>query len=65
MKFWKSSRTADSIENDTFVERLNAIAVRGKLDLAPQPVAEDGAPPLISKRRFWTPDELVTESGAA
>lgn len=65
MKFWKSSRTADSIENDTFVERLNAIAVRGKLDLAPQPIAEDAEPPLVSKRRFWTPDELAMEIGGA
>jgi hypothetical protein len=65
MRFWKSSRTADSVENDTFIERLNAIAGRGKLDLGPQPDTDEAAPPLITKRRFWTPDELAIESGSA
>lgn len=65
MKFWKSSRTADSVENDTFVERLNAIAGRGKLDLGPQAAADETAPPLITKRRFWTPDELALEGNGA
>jgi len=65
MRFWKSSRTAESIENATFIERLNAIAGRGKLDRGPQPDADEAASPLIAKRRFWTPDELGIESGSA
>jgi len=65
MRFWKSSRTAESIENATFIERLNAIAGRGKLDRGPQAAADEAASPLIAKRRFWTPDELGIESGSA
>jgi hypothetical protein len=59
MRLLRRRRGTEAAEKTALHARLDAIAGRGKIELAYYSRSEDAPAPARVQRRFWTPEELA------